>query len=50
MLGDNRDMSEDSRYWGYVAGEHIVGQAVAIWAHKAPGWALPTFARNGKIQ
>ena len=49
MLGDNRDMSEDSRYWGYVAGEHIVGRAVAIWAHKAPGWALPSLARNGTI-
>lgn len=49
MLGDNRDMSEDSRYWGYVAGEHIVGRAVAIWAHKQPGWSLPTFARNGVI-
>ena len=46
MLGDNRDRSEDSRYWGLAAEENIVGQAVAIWMHKDPGWSLPNFSRN----
>jgi signal peptidase I len=31
MMGDNRDNSEDSRYWGFVADEHIVGRAFMVW-------------------
>ena len=31
MMGDNRHRSEDSRYWGFVPANHIVGKPVFIW-------------------
>lgn len=30
MLGDNRDASNDSRYWGFVPSDHIVGKVLHI--------------------
>lgn len=50
MMGDNRDQSSDSRYWGLVSQENIVGKAIAVWLHKEPGLRLPGFSRNHWIQ
>jgi signal peptidase I len=41
MLGDNRDNSSDSRFWGFVPRANIIGKPLVIyWSFDAPGEEL----------
>jgi len=51
MLGDNRDNSLDSRYWGYVPDKNIVGEALMVywsWVGESSSGSLMT--RSSKIR
>lgn len=42
LMGDNRDSSSDSRYWGFVPDENVVGKAFLIW------WNFDELKRIGR--
>ena len=45
MMGDNRDDSEDSRYWGFVPDDHVIGKAGIIYFSWDKDKWLPRFER-----
>ena len=49
MMGDNRHNSLDSRYWGFVPEDHIVGRPIVVWLSTAAGHRFPNNIRWGRF-
>ena len=49
MMGDNRHNSLDSRYWGFVPEDHIVGTPFIIWLSTDAGKRFPGSIRWGRF-
>ncbi|MDR0420359.1 MAG: signal peptidase I [Prevotellaceae bacterium] len=49
MMGDNRHNSLDSRYWGYVPEDHVVGRPAIIWFSTDPEKSFPKNIRWNRL-
>lgn len=49
MMGDNRHNSLDSRYWGFVPEDHIVGRPLFVWLSTDPNRGFPANIRWGRF-
>jgi signal peptidase I len=49
MMGDSRHNSADSRFWGFVPEDHIVGKALFVWFSTDKDKSFPASIRWSRI-
>jgi signal peptidase I len=49
-MGDNRDNSQDSRYWGFLPSDYVKGRALVIyWSYEVESGNIVTGTRWGRL-
>jgi signal peptidase I len=49
-MGDNRDNSQDSRYWGFLPRDYVKGRALVIyWSYDGAAGNMLTGTRWGRL-